>query len=188
MPARGRGIKQPERQEALAASKRFYRTGVPCKHGHHSKRFTKSSICLTCYIYSRWNLRAWRRQWYAENAERLRPIWREKAKERRKHLSKEKREYHLEATRQYRRKNPKIVLADCRARQLAKRNRTPKWADLRVMRRFYQQTPDGMTVDHIVPLRGKTVSGLHVAENLQYLSPFDNMSKRNKFDDWADAA
>lgn len=65
-----------------------------------------------------------------------------------------------------------------RAREL---NALPNWADLDAIAEFYKYRPVGYHVDHIVPLQGDLVCGLHTIDNLQYLSAKDNLSKGNKF-------
>lgn len=60
--------------------------------------------------------------------------------------------------------------------------RTPKWTETEEINDFYHRCPIGYQVDHVVPLKGKLVSGLHVLGNLQYLLIKDNLSKNNKFE------
>lgn len=69
----------------------------------------------------------------------------------------------------------------------SKRQSTPNWADVDQIRKTYELAKWVSTlynkpfeVDHIVPLRGKAVCGLHVENNLQILPMNDNRSKSNK--------
>lgn len=58
---------------------------------------------------------------------------------------------------------------------------TPIWADLNKIDSVYLNRPEGYHVDHIIPLRGENVCGLHIDSNLQYLKAEENMKKGNKF-------
>jgi 5-methylcytosine-specific restriction endonuclease McrA len=81
----------------------------------------------------------------------------------------------------YQRHYAKIVQR-VRLRELALQKRTPTWANREAIDAIYAEAQrTNMTVDHIVPLRGKTVSGLHVEHNLQLLSREENARKGNRF-------
>jgi len=67
-------------------------------------------------------------------------------------------------------------------RKANKLKATPIWCNMEQIEKFYKNCPDGYEVDHIIPLKGKNVCGLHIIENLQYLSKSDNSRKGNKFD------
>jgi hypothetical protein len=130
------------------------------------------------------------REWRAANPENVR------ASNRAQYLK--NREARLAARAEERRRNPEMLRKRVRKWQQANPNRMvayaaarrarlgkPAWADLDAIMEIYLDCPDGMVVDHIVPLDGRTidgyeVSGLHIALNLQYLTAASNGRKRNK--------
>ena len=72
-------------------------------------------------------------------------------------------------------------------RKAAKLQRTPAWADLGAIEQFYieavrvsRDTGIPHEVDHVIPLQGENVSGLHVETNLQILSRRENRAKQNR--------
>lgn len=74
------------------------------------------------------------------------------------------------------------------ARQERTKQATPPWCDRSAIRAIFakakqmtQKTGIQHDVDHIVPLRGKTVSGLHVPENLRVIPSAENKRKAAKF-------
>jgi hypothetical protein len=95
--------------------------------------------------------------------------------------SREKRELRNEQWRNWASQNKDKIRAKNALARAEKIQRCPAWADKKAIEDFYKNCPEGYHVDHIIPLKGKNVSGLHVLENLQYLSAKENMSKSNKF-------
>lgn len=105
----------------------------------------------------------------------------------------EKNKAHLsQKNREWKSSNKHKVLADVTLRKRKVRQATPRWLTLgqkKDIENFYWlskdlQTVSGQTyhVDHIVPLKGQNVCGLHVPWNLQVLPSDINMSKGNKHD------
>lgn len=162
-----------------------YMGGKPCVRGHMGLRATSSGVCIECrqllaqkryhedmgktririklrYAQNKEASRARRRAAYAANPDKER----EQAKYR---------------SREWRKKNPGHRNALKRKYVADKGTRTPSWANLPAIVDFYKKCPVGFHVDHIYPLRGKRVSGLHVVGNLQYLPAIENMRKNNRY-------
>jgi 5-methylcytosine-specific restriction endonuclease McrA len=91
---------------------------------------------------------------------------------------------------EYKNRNVDVVRADTSVRKRRHREATPKWLtpDERLqMRGLYMQarkltalTKERYVVDHIVPLRGEDVCGLHVPWNLRVITQEENLKKSNK--------
>lgn len=75
----------------------------------------------------------------------------------------------------------KEILANNIRKHKMHRYQTPNWANLEKIKQIYIDKPKGYHVDHIIPLNGTKVCGLHVENNLQYLTETENLSKSNKF-------
>ena len=86
--------------------------------------------------------------------------------------------------------NPEKSAIHSSKRRAAKLNATPQWLteqELSEIDRFYvlrkileEQLGIAHHVDHIVPLQGENVCGLHVPWNLQVIPASENISKSNK--------
>jgi len=93
-------------------------------------------------------------------------------------------------TKEWQTQNPEKLRFYNANRRAAKLKRTPKWLTKEQwiqIRSFYElaqtltvQTGVRHEVDHVVPLRGDDVSGLHVPWNLQILTKSENCQKSNK--------
>ena len=121
------------------------------------------------------------KNWVARNKEYVAKKEREYRQARKEHTSDVQREY---------RKNNASYFADATAkRRASKLQRTPEWltqehhdqiaAKYEERERITQETGIEHHVDHILPLQGKNVSGLHVPWNLQVIPAEDNLRKSN---------
>lgn len=91
--------------------------------------------------------------------------------------------------RRYRDANRSAVYAKNAVRAYAQKKAVPGWANRQAMREIYRhakqltkETGTKFVVDHVVPLRGEFVCGLHVETNLQIMSAEANLRKSNRYD------
>jgi len=140
----------------------------------------------------------YQRQYRLKNREKLvsyKKAWvesnLEKVKEDNKNRYLEKKDAIKAYVAKYKKNNSHKANAYKAKRKAAKAQRTPKWlTDIDFERIETQYRLAGILtklhnepwhVDHVIPLQGKFVSGLHVPSNLQVLRGSENCSKQNNF-------
>ena len=132
------------------------------------------------------------KKWNSENKEKLNEAsknWYSRNKD-----SKEFKDKNSRKTKEWSAKNPHKVLEQSARKRATKLQRMPAWLtddDKWIISEFYRLAKDRTKlhgfqwhVDHIIPLRGKNVSGLHVPSNLQVVEKQINLTKSNKFKEY----
>ena len=179
------------RAEAKALNAKYYFTGKPCKQGHTAPRLLKGA-CVECR----------KEEWREQNTRRSALPKSTAAKqagrryyEKNAALVKARAQCRPEdQKRRYRKKYDAENKEQRNLRSLLRKRRhrsaTPPWltAEHRErIRQVYLQarhmtelTGEKYVVDHQVPLRGKSVCGLHVPWNLEIMTHSANCKKHNK--------
>ena len=155
---------------------------------------TYRNDCIPCR-------KQWQREYYQKNREaklRYAKDRREANPEYRKEYYRRTQDERLQYQKEYYEKNKDEVLSRM-AEYSAERRVTdklakPSWLseeDMESIKAIYaasraltEETGIQHHVDHIVPLRGENVCGLHVHWNMRVIPAEDNWSKNNKHNDW----
>ena len=153
--------------------------GKDCPQGHGGERYKSTWRCVRCHQLKK---QAWKKKKRAEIKAAKPPKVKKVYVPSPEALAKRReyqRNYH--AADRVRRREKRL------RRKAAEKERTPAWLtkhDKWVMKEIYhlakirtEMTGIVWEVDHIIPLRGKEVSGLHVPTNLQVITKEENRKK-----------
>lgn len=96
-------------------------------------------------------------------------------------------EYFREYSQRWRKENPDKINAQHAKRRAAKLQRTLPGYDDEIQAIYTEASVmrsngHNVHVDHIVPLQGENVSGLHVPWNLAIIPASENVAKSNRFE------
>lgn len=150
-----------------------YFTGKLCKNGHIALRRVSQGKCTLCE-------KEYNKKWSSENPDKRLEIYARYRENNQEKIKIRIKKYYEENKQDYVR------------RRLKRRERTmhatPSWADSEQMQKVYNEasrltetTGVPHEVDHIIPLQGDYVCGLHVHQNLRAIPVSKNRSKGKRF-------
>ena len=188
--------------DAKQAGLARYFTGKQCVNGHIAERYVGGRKCVECakeeskrhekklerkeskaayYLDNKDKINARNKAYYHSNASA--------ASEKKKLYNEipENKQRKSQYNKAYAQQHKAGVCARAKKYQASKIGRTPSWANEELIKPYYDvcaffNEVNGYVkyhVDHIIPLQGKIVSGLHVHNNLQVILAVDNVRKNN---------
>jgi hypothetical protein len=151
----------------------------------------RRSECKSCFA-------EYYRKYYEENSEKERAAQRKYYEENRESVAAAQRKYYAENRERetlrasaWKKANPHVCNAIRAKRRAAKLRQTPAWVtatENEEIKKLYQlagnlsaSTGVPHHVDHIRPLQGRKIAGLHCLLNLQVISATQNLKKTNRF-------
>ena len=157
--------------------------GVDCPQGHGGERYKSNWRCVKCcYIKKQTARKAKREAIKAAKPPKVKKVYTPSPEALAKRREYQRNYY---AADRVRRREKRL------RRKAAQKERTPAWLTKNekwMMREAYALAAlrtelfgFPWEVDHIIPLRGKYVSGLHVPNNLQVIPKEENRKKGSNF-------
>lgn len=181
------------RKQAKEQGLKFYFTGKECCNGHVDKRMTSNGKCMTCALEykktskSKEHYKTYRKNHRDKVNERSLAYYYKRYQEPNRELRRTDPDEAYKHSRQWAKENPDKIRATTAKRRSQINKSVPLWYDHDKVKEIYKQCrriskETGVVhhVDHIVPLRGELVCGLHCDQNLQIITAEENMKKGNQ--------
>ena len=162
---------QKNKEYILARNRQNYQDNREARLAYRDEYYKKNKVAVI-----KTNIRWRKNNRDAYNAQRR--VW---------YSNEEHRDYQQSYVKKHYQENKDYYAAKCNKRRAMKHSSTPIWADSEAIKKFYTDAQEKTNstsikyeVDHIYPLQGEGICGLHCEFNLRIITQTENRSKGNK--------